>query len=124
MLDALKRAYDMSKQIASLAVIVDAKDDRASRFYSDYGFVPFPESPNRVFSNRCRKSLNTSGAMPILNALILSLFIRPLLNTPWIAQQVNDFEKLHNRLSSTVYASWQALRFKRIDKYDLNANYS
>ncbi len=39
----------MSKQIALLAVIVHAKDDRASRFYSDYGFVPFPESPNRLF---------------------------------------------------------------------------
>jgi predicted GNAT family N-acyltransferase len=49
LVDALKRAYKMSKQIASLAVIVDAKDDRAVRFYSDFGFVSFRESVNRLF---------------------------------------------------------------------------
>ena len=49
LLDALKRAYTLSKQIASLAVIVDAKDERASQFYRDYDFTPFPDSPQRLF---------------------------------------------------------------------------
>lgn len=47
--DALKRAYGISKQIASLAVIVDAKDERAARFYLGYGFLPFQDSTNRLF---------------------------------------------------------------------------
>jgi hypothetical protein len=41
LLDALKRAYTLSKQIAWLAVVVDAKDERAVRFYKDFGFEPF-----------------------------------------------------------------------------------
>jgi GNAT superfamily N-acetyltransferase len=49
LLDALKRAYTLSKQIASLAVVVDAKDERAVRFYKDFGFEPFPDSPDRLF---------------------------------------------------------------------------
>jgi GNAT superfamily N-acetyltransferase len=36
LLDALKRAYTLSKQIASLAVVVDAKHERAVRFYKDF----------------------------------------------------------------------------------------
>jgi predicted GNAT family N-acyltransferase len=49
LMSALKRALDHSKQIASLAVVVDAKDEHAARFYSDYGFIKLPEHPNRMF---------------------------------------------------------------------------
>jgi ribosomal protein S18 acetylase RimI-like enzyme len=49
LLDALRRAFRMSTEIASLAVIVDAKDERACGFYRDYGFVAFPASANRLF---------------------------------------------------------------------------
>lgn len=49
LVDALKRSLVMSRQIASAAVIVDVKDGKAQRFYQDFGFIPFPESPKRMF---------------------------------------------------------------------------
>jgi len=49
LVDALKRSLVMSRQIASAAVIVDAKDEKAHKFYYDFGFIPFPESRNRLF---------------------------------------------------------------------------
>lgn len=49
LVDALKRSLVMSRQIASAAVIVDPKDEKAHKFYQDFGFIPFPESPKRLF---------------------------------------------------------------------------
>lgn len=49
LLDALKRAHRHSKEIASIAVIVDAKDQRAVRFYKEFGFEEFPDSVDRLF---------------------------------------------------------------------------
>ena len=49
LIDALKRSLAMSRQIASAAVVVDAKDDKAHKFYQDFGFIPFPESQKRLF---------------------------------------------------------------------------
>jgi hypothetical protein len=49
LMDALQRAYRQSDSIASSAVIVDAKSERAACFYQDYGFLLFPESPRRLF---------------------------------------------------------------------------
>jgi len=36
-------------EIASFAVIVDAKDDAARRFYERESFLPFPDQPQRLF---------------------------------------------------------------------------
>jgi len=47
--DALQVALETSKTIASLAVLVDAKDDAARDFYSKFGFLSFPEAVNRLF---------------------------------------------------------------------------
>ncbi|MGA8025965.1 MAG: GNAT family N-acetyltransferase [Bryobacteraceae bacterium] len=47
--DALKRALDVSRRVASAAVVVDAKDDNAHRFYSEFGFIAFPETVKRLF---------------------------------------------------------------------------
>jgi predicted GNAT family N-acyltransferase len=47
--DALHLALESSKRIASLAVVVDAKDENARRFYTGFGFIPFPETPARLF---------------------------------------------------------------------------
>jgi hypothetical protein len=47
--DALKRSLAMSKHIASAAVVVDAKDERAHQFYKEFGFIAFPETVNRLF---------------------------------------------------------------------------
>jgi GNAT superfamily N-acetyltransferase len=47
--DALHLALAASKTIASVAVIVDAKDEKARQFYSEFGFLSFPETVNRLF---------------------------------------------------------------------------
>lgn len=40
MVDALKRSYDNSSVIGSVAVVVDPKDDHAVKFYGTFGFQP------------------------------------------------------------------------------------
>ena len=47
--DALRRSLVASRQVASAAVIVDAKDENAQKFYLGFGFLPFPDSPKRLF---------------------------------------------------------------------------
>ncbi len=49
LVDALKRSLAMSRQIASAAVVVDAKDEKAHKFYQNFGFIPFPESQKWLF---------------------------------------------------------------------------
>lgn len=43
LLDAMHRAYLMSGQIGSIAVIVDALNDKAEAFYKQYGFIKLPD---------------------------------------------------------------------------------
>lgn len=45
--DALFRA--VRSEIASFAVVVDAKDETARRFYERESFLPFPDQPLRLF---------------------------------------------------------------------------
>lgn len=45
--DALLRA--VRSEIASFAIIVDAKDEAARRFYERESFLPFPDQPLRLF---------------------------------------------------------------------------
>ncbi len=47
--DALKKALAASKQVASVAVVVDAIDPDAVRFYVRYGFVEFPDVPMKLY---------------------------------------------------------------------------
>lgn len=49
LMDALHRSLSLSKEIASAALIVDAKDDRAISFYRKYGFLELPNIPGRLF---------------------------------------------------------------------------
>ena len=49
LMDALKRSLDTSKQLASAAVVVDAKDDAAITFYKKYGFLDLPKIERRLF---------------------------------------------------------------------------
>ncbi|MGA2754096.1 MAG: GNAT family N-acetyltransferase [Terracidiphilus sp.] len=48
LLDALNRALNGSRQVASWAVVVDAKAGARS-FYLKHDFVPLPTSPDRLF---------------------------------------------------------------------------
>jgi GNAT superfamily N-acetyltransferase len=44
LLDALRRCYDASENIGSMAVIVDPLDRDAEMFYLKYGFIALPDS--------------------------------------------------------------------------------
>ncbi len=43
MVDALKRAWENSSIIGAVAVVVDPKDERAAKFYADFGFQPLDD---------------------------------------------------------------------------------
>jgi GNAT superfamily N-acetyltransferase len=47
--DALARAHQKAAEIASLAVVADAKDEAALKFYRKFGFAQLGSDPNRVF---------------------------------------------------------------------------
>ena len=49
LIDALRRSLAASQAIASVAVIVDAKDQTGVAFYLRYGFISFPDQPLRLF---------------------------------------------------------------------------
>ena len=49
LVDALRRGLAQSRQIAAMAVVVDAKDDAARGFYERYGFQQLIEHQNRLF---------------------------------------------------------------------------
>ncbi len=49
LLDALYRIQQASQDIASVAVIVDATDDNAIRFYKKYGFSSLLSHTNKLF---------------------------------------------------------------------------
>ena len=48
LLDSLRRSYDASANIGSMAVIVDPIDQEATDFYTKYGFIHLPDS-GRMF---------------------------------------------------------------------------
>ena len=46
---SLKKALEASTQVASLAVIAEALDENAQRFYIKYGFQPFQHEPMKLY---------------------------------------------------------------------------
>lgn len=49
LIDALRRAWEASQSIGSLAVVVEALSEEARRFYLKYGFVPFIQSSMKLY---------------------------------------------------------------------------
>ena len=47
--DAIQRALGASEQVAIHAVVVDAKNEAARRFYQAYGFLALSDQPMRLF---------------------------------------------------------------------------
>lgn len=47
--DAIGRILTAARTLAVFAIVVDAKDERASAFYEGFGFRPFPTRPQRLF---------------------------------------------------------------------------
>jgi GNAT superfamily N-acetyltransferase len=45
MVDAMRRALLVSEQVGIMGFFVDAKDQAASRYYQQYGFLPLPDNP-------------------------------------------------------------------------------
>ncbi|WP_009633108.1 N-acetyltransferase [Synechocystis sp. PCC 7509] len=49
LVDALKKSLDVSLQIASLAVVAESLDEKASGFYLKYGFQQFKQDPLKLY---------------------------------------------------------------------------
>lgn len=49
LLDALQRSLDLSGQLGTHAIEVDAIDDAAVAFYVRYGFMPLLDSPKHLY---------------------------------------------------------------------------
>ena len=49
LMDALDRILHISESAGFYSIIVDAKDERTAEFYLKYGFIRFPNIPNRLF---------------------------------------------------------------------------
>ncbi len=47
--DAIKRTVVAGETVAMRALIVDAANDDAKRFYERFGFVPLTDDPMRLF---------------------------------------------------------------------------
>ena len=49
LMDALTRALDATQKVASVAVVIDAKNATAESFFRRYGFVSLADQPHRLF---------------------------------------------------------------------------
>jgi GNAT superfamily N-acetyltransferase len=47
--DAIRRILEAARSLASFAIVVDAMDETAVRFYRSFGFVQLPNHPQRLF---------------------------------------------------------------------------
>ena len=47
--DSLRRVLQASQVMAVYAVVVDALNDRAAEFYQQFGFIPMPSQPLKLF---------------------------------------------------------------------------
>ena len=47
--EILHRVWQQSRQVGSFALVVDAVDDSAAKYWQHMGFIPFPSTPARLF---------------------------------------------------------------------------
>jgi predicted N-acetyltransferase YhbS len=47
--DSLRRVLQASQVMAVYAVVVDALNNRAAEFYQQFGFIPMPSQPLKLF---------------------------------------------------------------------------
>jgi hypothetical protein len=57
LIDALKRSYEISKEIGSFGIIVDPIDENAERFYEKYDFIKLPDSEKMFIATQTLKEL-------------------------------------------------------------------
>ena len=49
LMDALRKALKATRAVASVAVVVEAKDENPVKFYKRYGFIEIADHPERLF---------------------------------------------------------------------------
>jgi predicted GNAT family N-acyltransferase len=49
LMDALRRVVQATRTVASVVVVVEAKDENAVKFYKRYGFIAMSDHPDRLF---------------------------------------------------------------------------
>jgi predicted GNAT family N-acyltransferase len=49
LMDAMSKALEATNTVASVAIVVEAKDDAAVRFYKKYGFIEMADHSHRLF---------------------------------------------------------------------------
>lgn len=57
LIDALKRCYEISKSLGTIAIIVDPIDEKAQNFYNRYGFILLPTSKKMFLPMKTIKEL-------------------------------------------------------------------
>lgn len=57
LIDALRRSYELSKEIGSFAVVVDPIDKEAESFYKQYDFIKLPDSEKMFIAIKTLKEL-------------------------------------------------------------------
>ena len=57
LIDALRRSYEISKEIGSFAVVVDPIDREAELYYEKYDFIKLPDSQKMFIAIRTLKEL-------------------------------------------------------------------
>ena len=57
LIDALKRCYEISESLGTIAVIVDPIDEKAQKFYDKYGFILLPTSKKMFLPMKTIKQL-------------------------------------------------------------------
>ena len=61
--DAIWRVIGATRSLAVFAIVVDATDEKAAVFYRNFGFVPFPNRPLRLFMPASEAAEAVSRAM-------------------------------------------------------------
>jgi predicted GNAT family N-acyltransferase len=57
LIDALKRSYEISKEVGSFAVVVDPIDEEAEKFYAKFDFIKLPDSEKMFIATRTLEEL-------------------------------------------------------------------
>lgn len=57
LIDALKRCYEISESLGTIAIVVDPIDEKAQKFYERYGFILLPTSQKMFVPMKTIKEL-------------------------------------------------------------------
>ncbi len=61
--DAMRRVLGAARTLAVFAIVVEAKNEKAAAFYRDFGFMPFPNRPLRLFIPASEAAVAISRAL-------------------------------------------------------------